>query len=111
MPRTSRNFEYQDMVDDSGIKYSIQQSSSFEPHIWLGPCDPIIETELKSKNFMSGIVIKKEKGKHWKQIILPDNGTIVHSRMHLNQSQARELAMMLLTFADTGHLFMNGEEE
>lgn len=78
---TQRGFTCIGFLDDYGEKCTLLDSSSIEPHIWLGVDEPKI---------IYGNVAKPVKG--------------ALSFMHLNQKQARQLAEELLYFADNGNL-------
>ena len=104
--KTNRGFELQQFTDDYGAGCSIQESSSVVPHIWLGVDEPDIKIQWKDAVAAGIDVVKDDPGTNeygWCTINLP-HGTLVESRMHLNQEQAETLAKKLLYFAETGQL-------
>ena len=81
---TNRGFMLLLFEDDYGEGCSLQESSSVEPHVWLGIDNPKM---LKGNDLVK----------------LPE-GIVAFSRMHLNQKQAKQLADELMFFVDNGHL-------
>lgn len=71
---TNRGFGLLLFEDDYGEECSLQESSSVEPHVWLGMDNP---------RMLDGVLI---------------------ARMHLNRKQARQLADELLYFAENERL-------
>ena len=109
--KTNRGFELNHFTDDYGVDCSIQESSSVEPHIWLGVHHPRICIMYKDKDKLVGIDKVQlddpecnECG--WCTINLPKE-VLIESRMHLNRKQAKELAKQLNYFARTGYLKEN----
>lgn len=103
MAKTIRGFELQYFKDDYNVECSIQESSSIDPHVWLGVHDAKIRIMSKERD---NIIISKddpttEQG--WCTIQLPKEA-YVESRMHLNRKQAKELAKKLEYFARHGCL-------
>ena len=98
--KTLRGFEVQHFLDDYGLDCSIQESSSVEPHVWLGVHNPPHKI-LWSDADKYGIDVTKKCG--WYNYPVPEE-VLVESRMHLNQEQAKVLAEKLLYFAYTGRL-------
>jgi hypothetical protein len=93
---TPRGFGILQFKDRNGNECSLQKSSlAFEDCVWLG-CN-----EIELKRFTPG--------KGWEHINLEQNhpGGIVHTantRMHLSQSQVREILPFLQRSADPGEL-------
>lgn len=109
--KTARGFELQYFKDDYDEICSIQESSAWEPHIWLGVHDP--KASIRYKDAISlGLNLEKkypetnEEG--WCDYPIPDD-VLISSRMHLNQEQAKELADKLLYFYETGCLQESNE--
>lgn len=95
--RTQRGFRIENFTDSNGVKCSLQVSSAArqEPLVWLG-CD-----EIGLKRFRPGY--------GWMDVTLeePNLSGIVHTantRMHLSQSQVRDLLPALQHFAEHGDL-------
>lgn len=91
---TNRGFKLIQFLDDYAELCDIQESSSIEPHIWLGThsTNPKI---LASKT--------KEGGTGYVDYHIPDNVLINH-RMHLNKEQCVSLGLKLLKFGLFGKL-------
>lgn len=104
--KNSRGFEYQEYEDDYGVKYSIQESSSCEPHIWLGIDHPRVSIMYKDA-IANGLNLKKKYPETnefgWCDLPIPKEA-LIESRMHLNRKQAKELAKKLNFFAKHGNL-------
>ena len=104
--KTLRGFKLFEFDDDYNKKCSLQESSSVEPHIWLGIDKPELRIMFKDSE-MLGLGLKKnypecnEYG--WCDYPIPKE-VFIESRMHLNQEQAKQLAEELLYFAKTGRL-------
>lgn len=94
--KTNRNFRIDEFKDFNGVDCSLQESSAShdEGLIWLG-CN-----EIGLKSFTPGV--------GWKDIELEQDahGTshIANTRMHLSQSQVKELLPALQYFATHGCL-------
>lgn len=87
---TDRGFGIIRFKDSNGKKSSLQESSSAsEPKIWLGIDDPDL--------------IVSEGGKCI-EVKMPTGNFSTHGRMHLTQSQVKELLPSLIKFAETGNL-------
>jgi hypothetical protein len=91
---TERGFLCIEFEDRYGNQCSLQESSlaDDEGHIWFG-------TEGK-------VMV----GPPWVEFKMPDNA-LVHSRMHLSQSQVKELLPQLRYFAEHGRLTDKVEKE
>lgn len=101
-----RGFEIQHLKDDYNVEYSIQESSSLEPHIWLGISNPRLSIMYKDKDKLIAIDKEIEKDSpecEWCSIPLPKE-VLIESRMHLNRKQAKELSKKLKYFARHGYL-------
>lgn len=99
--KTERGFEKQCFKDDYGVDCSLQESSAIEPHVWLGVHRAKAMILGKDVNNISIKLPPSTLG--WHEIELPEE-VEVHSRMHLNQEQAMELAKKLMFFAENGCL-------
>lgn len=94
--KTSRGFRISKFKDEYGVECTIQESSIIEEegHIWFGPA----ALNLK----------KLQNGWHDVQFPLPgdtaDTKYSAHTRMHLSQSQVKELLPLLTHFAEHGYL-------
>lgn len=98
--KTNRGFEIQHFKDDYGVDCTIQESSSCDPHIWLGVQNPkcrVIWYDAKK------LGIKTDEDAGWYDYPIPEE-VLVESMMHLSQEQARQLAEKLLYFAETSFL-------
>lgn len=91
--KTIRGFEVQRFRDDYGHDCSIQESSSVNPHIWLGVNNPPHRNMWDDAESF-GIKIEAKSG-----------------RMYLSQEQAKSLAKKLLYFAKHGVLKEEKEKE
>lgn len=104
--KTNRGFELNHFADDYGVDCSLQESSSAEPHIWLGVHNPEIKIMYKDA-IKYGMALQKchpETNEYgWCDIPIPPEA-LIKSRMHLNKKQAKELAKELLYFSRTGRL-------
>ena len=98
--KTIRGFEVQHFEDDYGLDCSIQESSSVEPHIWLGVHKPPHKIVWDSAE-KYGIEIREKAG--WYDYPIP-NDVLVESRMHLSRKQAKTLAKKLMYFSRHGVL-------
>lgn len=104
--KTNRGFELQYFYDNNGAKCSIQESSAVVPHIWLGVHEPYVKIQWKDAVAAGLDVVKDDPGTNecgWCTVQLPKE-TMIGSRMHLNQRQARELARKLDFFSVCGYL-------
>jgi hypothetical protein len=102
--KTQRGFSYTNFKDRNGRACSIQRSSVADDEgvIWFG-CD-----DIGRKKFTPN---KIEGGGKWEDVPTPSGGCIhgeisyiANTRMHLNQSQVKELLPILQHFAETGEL-------
>lgn len=104
--KTIRGFELQYFEDDYGKECSIQESSAYEPHIWLGVHKPEIRIMYKDA-VANGILVQKKYPETnecgWCDLPIP-NEAMIDSRMHLSRKQAKDLAAKLNYFAKHGHL-------
>ena len=112
--KTNRGFEIQHFIDDYGVDCSIQESSSVDPHIWLGVNNPRISIMYKDRDKLIGIdKVEKDSPEcnecGWCTVQLPKEA-LNESRMHLNRKQAKELAKKLNFFAKYGYLKENENE-
>lgn len=88
--KTPRGFVVGSFIDAYGVACSIQESSSVEPHLWLGCNDP------NAKIFPGN-------NTGWHEYPLPPNVSCT-TRMHINQEQAAALIPLLQHFVQTGQL-------
>jgi len=96
---TPRGFTRLDFEDLSHSRCSLQESSlSSARAIWLGisKVEPLI---LASQAAAHGVETAQTTG--WVPFPVPE-GVLLHGRMHLDRSQARDLAERLLRFAELG---------
>lgn len=104
--KTARGFEVQHFNDDYGLDCSIQESSAYDPHVWLGVHRPQVIIMRKDAQ-EAGLDLEKDdpetNGFGWCTIPIPEKA-MIESRMHLTRKQARELARKLKYFARTGRL-------
>ena len=104
--KTNRGLNYKKFKDDYGEECIIQDSSSIDPHIWLGVIRPEVKIMYKDA-VASGIDVQKDDPNTnecgFCTIPLPEDVQIF-SLMHLNRKQARELAKQLNFFARNGFL-------
>ena len=92
---TNRGFNRFTFLDRSGEECSLQESSlASERAIWLG-------LDKANPKILASKVI--EGGTGWIPYIIPDDVNI-YTRMHLTQSQVKELLPLLQRFAETGLL-------
>ncbi|WP_300924617.1 hypothetical protein [uncultured Clostridium sp.] len=104
--KTARGYRVFHFNDDYNITCSLQESSSVEPHIWLGIDEPEHKIKYKDSEAL-GLGLQKlypecnEDG--WCNYPIPQE-VLVSSRMHLNQKQAKKLGEALLKFAERGDL-------
>jgi hypothetical protein len=98
---TSRGFGLRRFTDLYGSKCSLQESSlATERAIWLGVADAdpkVMASEAAS------IGVQTDETTGWVRYPIPFQ-VLLHTRMHLNQEQVRELLPILQHFADTGEL-------
>lgn len=93
--QTSRGFDYTEFSDANGVKCTVQESSACreEALIWLGAKD------IGLQHFKAG--------QGWKDVELKDTieeHYVANNRMHLTQSQVKELLPILQRFVETGSL-------
>lgn len=92
---TERGFDYTEFNDANGTPCNIQISSAVRDEylIWFGAED------IGLKHFKAG--------QGWKDVELTNTTEehyVANNRMHLTQSQVRDLLPVLQRFADTGEL-------
>lgn len=95
---TPRGFLIGTFTDAYGLTCSIQESSSVEPHVWLGVHDDRPPEVLIP-------------GQRWPPIEMPPGDVIHHRRMHLSVEQAAALIPLLQAFVETGRLDAAQPEE
>ena len=86
---TNRGFTKLVATDDYNVEFDIQESSSVDPHIWLGINHPRVS------------ILTEERG--WIEFVMP-NDTLIESRMHLNRKQCFCVAIKLIKFWILGRL-------
>lgn len=110
--KTCRGFEVKHFKDDYGIDCSIQESSSWSPHIWLGVHNPQVKIMYKDANIINKIKIEKDNpgtgDGGWCTLNMPEE-CLIDSRMHLNVEQAKWLINELKYFVKNERL--KAEEE
>lgn len=98
---TNRGFSLRRFTDLYGSKCSLQESSlATERAIWLGVSDAdpkVMASEAES------VGVHTDQITGWVRYPIPFQ-VLLHTRMHLSQSQVRELLPILQHFADTGEL-------
>lgn len=92
--------------DSHGAVCSLQHSSAWEPHIWLGVHEPkpiimYCDAKKAGMNLQKKYPEANECG--WCDYPLAE-GTFIPSRMHLNRAQALELGKKLVKYGKTGRL-------
>jgi len=98
---TSRGFGIIKFLDKYGSKCSLQKSSlATEDAIWLG-VDDVEPKILASQAKTFGIKTDQTTG--WIEYPVPE-GVQLSSRMHLTQSQVKQLLPVLQKFAETGEI-------
>lgn len=92
---TSRGFEYGEFEDANDVLCNIQVSSSIQEEalIWLG-ADEIGLKCFKSNQGWEDVELDCSEGQKY----------IANTRMHLTQSQVKDLLPILTKFAKTGSL-------
>lgn len=91
---TYRGFKIIQFYDDYDELCDIQESSSVEPHIWLG-------THSANPKILASTVY--DGGTGWVNYDIPDDVLINH-RMHLNKKQCVALGLKLLKYGLFGRL-------
>lgn len=109
--KTPRGFERIIFTDDYGARCSIQESSSVEPHIWLGvhTIKPLImakDAEALGDEPMCRI--DGNGGVGWYDVIFNEK-IQMFSRMHLTRKQAKWVADKLMEFYYTEKITDNGD--
>lgn len=95
---TGRGFYLVDFIDDYNKKCSLQESSSIEPHIWLGVDDP--EPQIMAKDAINlGITTSAVNG--WVPYPIHEK-VLLCTRMHLNREQVKDLIKRLKCWVNTG---------
>ena len=94
--KTNRGFALNYFNDDYGEKCSLQESSSVEPHIWLGIDEPRPMIMCSDARKLELPYAKNACG--WQEYKIPKE-VLIHTRMHLTKRQSFRLAMKLLKFA------------
>lgn len=93
MTKTNRGFAYANFTDGNGVECSIQKSSRAcedEEYIWLGA------TEIGLQQLIPG--------RGWQKMELDPARSVANNRMHLTQSNVKELLPYLQYFAEHGEL-------
>jgi hypothetical protein len=99
---TKRGFEISEFEDTSGLKCSLQMSSSaMEERIWLGVSEVVASIMARDAQ-MQGIEVKGPV-EGWVDYPIPSE-VLVSTRMHLNREQVAELIPYLQRFVDEGRL-------
>lgn len=93
--KTKRGFDVLTFYDDYNIECSLQESSSVEPHIWLGIDNANPEIMCSDARKLGLPYAKNANG--WQEFEVPKE-VLMHTRMHLTKRQVRKLAMKLLKF-------------
>lgn len=104
--KTSRGFILKKFTDAYEEKCSLQESSAYVPHIWLGVHTPTAKIMWKDAQALGLNLAKTSPESNecgWCNYPIPET-VFLNSRMHLNQEQAKRLAQELLFFAENGYL-------
>lgn len=104
--KTVRGFDRLDFCDDYNLECSLQISSAWEPHVWLGVNRPEVRIMYKDAKEIGLDLEKKypETGEcGWCEIPVPEKA-FIDSRMHLTKKQSFKLAIKLVKFAITGRV-------
>ena len=99
---TSRGFGRLEFDDLYGKRCSLQDSSlAGEAAIWFGinDAEPMIMASKTDKG-----------GTGWVPFDIPDD-VLLHTRMHLSQTQVKALLPILTHFAETGEMLRDFEED
>lgn len=92
--KTNRGFGLVEFTDSNGVKCSIQQSSlATQNCLWIG-CSTDYYMQLSP-------------GKGWEKVEIAQN-QLVNDKMHLNESQVRQLVARLEIWLETGSLKKGG---
>lgn len=91
---TCRGFKLVQFHDDYGELCDIQESSSVEPHIWLG-------THSGDVKVLASTINPNDTG--WVEYQLPE-GAVVNHTMHLNRKQSFSLGLKLIIYGLFGKL-------
>ena len=91
---TNRGFKVIEFEDCGGESCSLQESSSFEPRIWLG------KNNVKPRLFLPDIDPNKTG---WIDYPIPE-AVHIFARMELDQEQVKELLPYLEYFSEHGCL-------
>ena len=104
--KTSRGFGVIYFDDDYNKQCSLQESSSVEPHVWLGIDRPELRIMFKDSEKL-GLGLTKEHPEcneyGWCDYPIPKE-VFIDSRMHLNRKQAKEIGKKLIKFSKKGIL-------
>lgn len=101
--QTARGFQYMEFKDRYGAECTLQDSSlATEAAIWFGVNDA--DPKIMARD-MPGC----GKTTGWVPYPIPDN-VLLSTRMHLTQTQVRELLPYLQRFADTGCYWEDEDE-
>ena len=99
--QTARGFAIMEFSDSNGELCNIQKSSSaMDDLIWLG-LDSASPKALHGDATKLGVIHNKTCG--WVDYSMPEE-VYLSTRMHLNREQAKQLASVLMSFAESGEL-------
>jgi len=93
---TERGFGLVEFEDAYGLKCSLQESSAWEPHIWLGVSDAKPQI-MNSDAFRLGLPTSGNTG--WVEYKIPEQ-VLLSTRMHLNKSQVISLISELQAYVE-----------
>jgi hypothetical protein len=103
---TGRGFSRLVFRDDYDLECSLQISSAWKPHVWLGVDRPIVRIMYKDAKEI-GLDLQKNYPETncygWCDIPIPEQA-FIDSRMHLTKKQSFKLAIKLVKFAITGRV-------
>lgn len=93
---TNRGFGLVEFEDAYGLKCSLQESSAWEPHIWLGPVNAKPQI-MNSDAARLGLPTTGCTG--WTEYHIPRE-VLLSTRMHLNKEQLISLISELQAYAE-----------
>ena len=103
--KTCRGFDLIEFKDKNNINCSLQKSSiAGEDCIWLGLNNPDLKEFYPYPRNIEDSFIQITKDDLDKLKHRPQNEIYINSRMHLTQTQAKELLPYIQRFIETGEL-------
>lgn len=114
--KTLRGFEVKYFEDSHGKECAIQESSAWEPSVWLGIRGPKLKVMWKDLSELAKYVSEAKKDspetneRGWCTITLPHQA-LIDNQMHLSIDNAKWLIKELEYFVDHGVLKESEEDE